>query len=174
MFFFCFRKVPICDSATSVLSLSHNGEQGKPNSFSFSPCLKYSSMRNSVHVWWIVHGLPGWLISALWRTNANAFDFSMLKEKWNQSKCFSFVYSKTNFSGMLSKLFIVFNCVKWQLISVARTISITKCRKFLWKRENHFEKKNNSKMNFRHTYIHRKKILIWYYNHQYASNEMLR
>ena len=39
--------------------------------------------------------------------------------------------ARTHFSGILSRLFMVFSCVKCELISVASTISITKCRKFL-------------------------------------------
>ena len=124
--------LPICDSATRVLSRSHKGEQGRPSSFSFSPCLKYSSINDSVQVKWIGHGLPGWLISAQCSTKAKALDFSMLE--WYRASL-SFhdwcIEDETHFSGILRRLFMVLSWVKCELISVARTISMTNCRKFL-------------------------------------------
>lgn len=62
------------------------------------------------HLWWRSHLLAGCEMSQQWRTKLTALLLSTLG------------------SASVSKFFMFFNCWKWKLMSVARTMSITSDR----------------------------------------------
>lgn len=101
---------PICDSATKVLLRSHKGLKGSPSSRSRSPWRKNSSSRSIVHRWCRFHLLDGCEISQQWRTKESAFDLS------------------TCGSLSVSRFFMFLSCWKWNDMSVASTMSMTRVR----------------------------------------------
>jgi hypothetical protein len=71
--------------------------------------LTYFFQKNS-HLWWRSHLLAGCEMSQQWRTKLTALLLSTLG------------------SARVSRFFMFFNCWKWKLMSVARTMSITSDR----------------------------------------------